>query len=75
MTAKTKSNVLTMRRPSVSKEPEKKKGTTFEEEEARLNVTLPVSLHQAVKIAAAKRGQTIRALIIELLKKEGIENE
>jgi len=41
-------------------------------EEARLNVTLPVPLHNAVKIEAAKRRQTIRALIIELLEKEGI---
>jgi predicted DNA binding CopG/RHH family protein len=68
---KPKSNVLSMHRPSVAKDPQKK-GTTFEEEEARLNVTLPVSLHQAVKVAAAQRGQTIRALIIDLLKKDGI---
>lgn len=79
MKAKAKVNVLSMHRPSAANEeakPSKKLGvtgaTTFEEEEARLNVTLPVSLHQAVKIEAAKRGQTIRALVIDLLMKDGI---
>jgi len=46
--------------------------TAREPEEVRLNVTLPVRLHRAIKVEAAKRQQTIRALIIELLKKEGI---
>ena len=41
----------------------KRKGIAIEQE-ARLNVTLPASLHNAVKVEAAKRRQTIRALII-----------
>ena len=68
---KAKASARTARRPTARSRSAKKRAKV-EEQEARLNVTLPDSLHQAVKVEAAKRRQTIRALIIELLKKEGI---
>jgi len=43
------------------------------DEEARLNVTLPVSIHQKVKMRATENRQSIRQYILDLLRRDGIE--
>ena len=70
-TAAKKVTPPSVRRPSAAKEAAR--GVPVVEEEARLNVTLPVSLHSKVKVRAAERRLSIRAYIIELLRADGVE--
>jgi predicted HicB family RNase H-like nuclease len=69
--AARKPNPLSVQRPSAAAHKPGK--TSSFEEEARLNVTLPVSLHAKVKIRAAEKHLSIRAYIIELLRANGVE--
>lgn len=41
----------------------------------RLTVTLPADLHRALKLAAARRGQTIGEIVAESLRHYGIKTE
>ncbi len=64
-------NPLSVQRPSTAAR-DSVQGMVFEQE-ARLNVTLPVSLHSKVKMRAAERRISIRAYIVELLRDDGLE--
>jgi ATP-dependent Clp protease adapter protein ClpS len=65
-----------MKRPSetaAEAKPKASKVATFDEPEARLNVTLPESLHKKVKMRALQDDVTIREFIIKLLADAGVK--
>lgn len=46
---------------------------SHDETDMRLNVTVPVAVHQRVKVKAAENRQTIRQYILGLLERDGIK--
>jgi hypothetical protein len=73
-TTKTATRQMGLGRPSEAKKVTAK-DLADDATEARLNVTLPVIVHQRVKVRAAESRQTIREYILKLLEQDGIALE
>lgn len=72
---KAKSNRLALDRPSTARSAKEQRELSFDGPEARLNITLPMSVHARVKIRAAEQRKTIRSYILSLLERDGIKME
>jgi predicted DNA binding CopG/RHH family protein len=68
-----KTNLLTTKRPSAVSDETRQRAPTFEEEEARINFTVPASLHAKVKVRAAEKRTSIRNYFLELLERDGVK--
>jgi hypothetical protein len=53
--------------------PDRERGRQEREPEAQLSVVLPASIVRAVKIRAAERGETVRAIVLHALKADGFK--
>ncbi len=69
-----KNSVLNLKRPSTATNPNSPTMAYAQPPEGtkRLVVDLPVSKHRALKQAAAERGVSVKAVVLELLSQRGI---
>jgi hypothetical protein len=72
---KAKTNRLAVDHASATGPAIEQRELSIDGPEARLNITLPMSVHARVKIRAAEQCKTIRSYILSLLEKDGINIE